>query len=873
MEYLLHALFEKQARLHPNNLAVKINNTTISYQELNLQANQFANYLIHQGIKQGDVVKICLERSIEMFIGILGILKCGAAYLPIDTDTPKHRLDLLFKDAPNPFLVSNTACYNSLHRITVPHKIISLGNLSNSFSNYPTTKPELNINKNTTAVILYTSGSTGTPKGVVLSHAALTNNILWHKDTYKHSEQDIVLQHASFTFDFSILEIFMALACGGLLVLARQKFHYDGFYLIELIKKEKITIIGSAPSLVRAYIKFPEFRNCISLKKVFLGGEALDRNLVNDFFKQSTAELINIYGPTECSISVLQWRCDPKNTKMPVPIGIPIANMKIILLDENQQIVKNGEIGEVHISGPGLGTKYLNRPDLTNEKFITNSIHSKLLYKTGDLAKKSKDGVYYFHGRTDHQVKISGQRVELGEIEFVLSSHKSISNCKITSYKINDKDLKIIAYVIPNKTLDLDRLNTYLSKSMPKYMLPNAYIEVEKFELSSNGKIDLTKLPKPDKNRIYTGISYKSPQNETQKKLSQIWEEILKMKPIGIKDPYHFLGGDSLGNILIHQLIETRIGHKIALDTFLKTNTIEAQAKIIDNLTISKKKLKVIFLRKKGTKSPIIITQTIHSEGIIFPNKIINDLPKDHPIIATIPFGLCPKKLPNSIAEAAKIYTKDLELISDSQEFILIGYSMGGLLASEMAHLLENKGKRIKYIYLLDSFHPTALINLINKNSYFNRILFYKKRIIQGNLKENILLVKYFTYFTYTRIKKLSTKRGQLSFMLRPLVLLGLVTKTEKLCKTFGNNNFLFAVNHQPKKITGQIILIVASDPNHSYNFKTPNSSLEENLFYLSKDISSEIKHYKVPFTHSSMLESSNLKTVTNIINEHLATS
>jgi len=299
-----------------------------------------------------------------MIIAVLGILKSGAGYGPIDNDTPLERLNHLVNETKSKILFTDSKIV-SKHSlgINLPLQCISLDSDWDEISTFSSLKPNVELKESNLAVILYTSGSTGTPKGVQLSHQSLVNRLIWDTKTYQHCAKDIVLQHASLAFDFSILEIFMALGNGGKLILARSDFQYESFYLIDLIQTEKITKMGSVPSLLKSYIDLPAFKQCTSLKYVFLGGEALSKNLQDMFFKNSSAELVNIYGPTEAAISVLNWTCKRKGNETIIPIGMPVDNITIYLLDENKKIVASDEIGEIYIAGVGVGIGYYNVTD------------------------------------------------------------------------------------------------------------------------------------------------------------------------------------------------------------------------------------------------------------------------------------------------------------------------------------------------------------------------------------------------------------------------------------------------------------------------------------------------------------------------------
>lgn len=859
MNTFLHSLFEKQVELNPDAIALKFQNEEVTYQELNNHSNKLANYLIKQGVKPGDKVVLYFDRSIEMVVAILGTLKSGAAYVPISPMTPKERFNFLLSDLENPIVISGQ---KNLENLNGKFKIIHLDESSKE----PTEVPLVKIDSLFTSVILYTSGSTGYPKGVLLSHRSLVNRIIWDAKTYKHSSDDIVLQHASYNFDFSILEIFMALANGGKLVLARPKFNYESSYLVELIQKEKITKMGSVPSLLKAYINLSTFENCTSLKQVFLGGETLHYNLQNLFFKKSTAELINIYGPTETSISVLNWACKRNDENKIVPIGFPVADMEVYLLDENKQQIADGEVGEIYIAGVGVANGYFKRPELTEKHFIKIPFVNNgkdVVYKTGDLGKKLPNGAYQFIGRKDSQIKIRGLRIELEEIEYYLNLNENIVSSVVSKIEADDGVDKLVAYIIPNQGIDINinEIKSDLIKHLPDYMVPSLFVHIDEFPMNSNGKVNRDGLPYPNKSNLLSNNTYSSAENETQKRLIQIWEKVLKIKPIGINDAFYDIGGDSLAFLEMHHYVEEEFGIKLPLSSLSKTFTLKEQAEILDFNPLEKYPSKHVHLLRNGVKTPIVFVHPILRSYDSL--KMMNRLNPNHPFIETLPFGLNQSFIPGSIEEAARIYVEEIESHYPYNEYILGGYSMGGHVALEMASILKGKGKSIKLIFLIDTIYPKVLKTLYN-NKYlvFRKIQFDLVELVKSDVATKKEIVSRIVNYVLRKAHLKSLSKSANEAQKKPKAL-PLFLKEEM------NQMLSLASEYRPKQFDGAAILVSAKrsqDSNNSYSSHKYNKSA---LYWQNNELK-KLKIYKIPSAHQLLMEDPNINEVAEKINEHL---
>ncbi|MCV3211987.1 amino acid adenylation domain-containing protein [Plectonema radiosum NIES-515] len=549
----IHQLFEEQVEHTPDNIAVVYEQQQLTYRELNTRANQLAHHLQKLGVAPDVLVGICVERSLEMVVGLLGILKAGGAYVPIDPMYPKEWIALLLEDSQPPVLLTQRRLLEILPKyqgqticLDADYEIIAQNSQVN---------PVSNVKIENLAYVIYTSGSTGKPKGVMLTHRAICNHMLWMQTDFPLTETDKVLQKTPFSFDASAWEFYLPLLAGAQLVMARPGGHQDSDRLIQTIVEQKITTLQLVPTLLRMLLENDKFANCQSLRNVFCGGEPLTVELQERFFAHLNAELHNLYGPTETCIDATYWTCKRGLNQQIVPIGRPIANAQAYILDKQLQLIPVGAIGELHIGGAGLGKGYLNRPELTAQKFILNP-HSKKaarLYKTGDLARYLPNGEIEYVGRIDHQVKIRGFRIELGEVEALLSQHPAVRETVVVVRSDSADSQRLVAYVVPHtkQTLTITELRNFLESKLPNYMVPQAFVMLEALPLTPNGKVDRKALPAPERIRPELEKAFIEPQTTVEKQLAAIWTQVLGLEKIGINDNFFELGGDSILSLQI----------------------------------------------------------------------------------------------------------------------------------------------------------------------------------------------------------------------------------------------------------------------------------------------------------------------------------
>jgi amino acid adenylation domain-containing protein len=505
----LDGLVETQVERTPQSIAANFGDAHLTFEELNRRSNQLARYLQSLGIGPEMPVGVCMERSLELVVALLGILKAGAAYLPLDPDYPEERLLFMLKDSQAQLLITQerllTIFTDGGPDFTVQK--ISLDSTWKSITCEDAENLKIPVDPMSPAYLIYTSGSTGVPKGVVNTHGGISNRLLWMQKSYQLTSDDRVLQKTPFSFDVSLWEFFWPLLTGASLVLARPGGHQECDYLVRLITEQQITTIHFVPTMLQVLLEEPGLEWCGSLKRLFCSGEVLPFDLQTRFFSRLRAELHNLYGPTEAAVDVTFWACPPTNPWPIVPIGRPIANTQVHILDRHLQPVPVGTAGELHIGGAGLARGYWRAPERTAENFIPNPFSQRpgaRLYRTGDLSRYLSDGCIEFLGRIDHQVKVRGIRIELGEIEAALNRHPEVEESVVIARETDAGQIKLVAYLVARTDREFSHceLRDFLQQRLPKYMVPADFVSLENFPLTPSGKIDRRRLPAPNLDQI-----------------------------------------------------------------------------------------------------------------------------------------------------------------------------------------------------------------------------------------------------------------------------------------------------------------------------------------------------------------------------------
>ncbi|WP_144219864.1 non-ribosomal peptide synthetase [Flavobacterium anhuiense] len=591
-------LFEEQAGKTPDAVAVVYEGEELSYRQLNERSNQLGHYLREQGVQADTLVGICLERSQEMLIGILGILKSGGAYVPIDPDYPIERIDYMIKDAGIGLVLSSETSHNVMSK-NPDFSVLCMDKDWDLVSGYPATKISNVLTASNLAYVIYTSGSTGTPKGVMNEHGGVVNRLLWTQSEYRLTADDSIVQKTSFSFDVSVWELLWSITCGAKLVFAKPEGHKDALYLKELIEDQNITTIHFVPSMLGVFLGLIELGDCPSLQRVLCSGEALHMDHVN-LFKEKfrNVRLDNLYGPTEAAIDVSSWEVPLEGSLSQVLIGKPITNTQIYILNNSLNLLPIGVAGELCIGGVQVARGYLNKEDLTNEKFIMNPFkEEERIYKTGDLARWLPDGNVEYIGRKDDQVKIRGYRIELGEIENALSCLPGVTQCCVLAKEDASGSKRLVGYVVPEGDFDKEVLQKELKLSLPEYMVPQLWVALDAIPLTGNGKLDKKSLPDPACSDL-SGKEYVPPRNETEEKLAEIWQNLLGLEQVGIYDNFFELGGHSLLATRLVSMIRKEFEIEIIIKDVFEFTSIEELSTYLRHKELKEKESQDITYKK-----------------------------------------------------------------------------------------------------------------------------------------------------------------------------------------------------------------------------------------------------------------------------------
>lgn len=707
--HYIHEAFEAQVERSPDRIAVVFEGKNVTFKQLNTRANQLAHRLRKSGVGPDVIVGACFERSLEMMVGLLAILKAGGAYVPIDPSYPSERISFIIDDTNLAIIVAQR---NLVEKLPPKKTRLLLCVDQSPELDADSENPCCEVAPQNLAYVIYTSGSTGTPKGVMISHAAVCNYLSWMGETFDLNETDRFLQKAPFTFDASVWEFYLPLSLGAQLVFAKPGGERDNTYLTNLIGREGITVIQFVPSLLRLFLERSSVEICGSLKHVFSGGEALTIDIQNNFSTRlPSASLYNLYGPTETTIYSTYWLCHTISGQNIVPIGKPIKNTEIYVLDHNLQLARRGEVGEIHIGGAGVAKGYLNRPELTMQRFIPNPFNKECgdrLYKTGDLARYLPDGNLEFLGREDQQVKIRGIRIELKEIESLLGRHPEIKDNVLVVNEVAPGEKRLIAYVVlrPRSVLTTSDLRAYLIKRLPDYMMPSTWILMEALPLSANGKIDRQALPAPSNQRPSLRQAFVEPRSEIETQLRQMWEELLNIEPIGVRDSFFELGGDSLLATQLLIKVEDVFARAIPPSSLIEEPTIEYLAKNISSPIDEKTFSSLVRIQPQGPKRPLFFIHPLGGEVLGY-RAMARHLGLDQPFYGLRARGLDGLTKPlTDIESMAAEYIEEIMMVQSQGPFLLGGYSSGGIIAFEMAQQLRRLGHEVEFLAILDEEAP-----------------------------------------------------------------------------------------------------------------------------------------------------------------------
>ena len=701
----LHKLFEEQVERTPGAVALEYEVNQLSYAELDRRSNQLAHHLQSLGVGPEVLVGLCVERSLEMVVGLMGILKAGGAYVPLDPSFPQGRLAYMIADSGMHVLVTHRQLDQSLP--VRPASIVHLdadwetiARQDTTTSKLPETRPE-NL-----AYVLYTSGSTGKPKGVAIPHSAVVNFLRSMQREPGFGSEDRLLAVTTLSFDIAGLEIYLPLVSGGATVIASREDSHDPATLMTRVKQSQCTVMQATPATWRALIE-AGWEGSRSLK-LLCGGEALPGDLAAALLSRC-AELWNMYGPTETTI----WSTIHKvpSAEGPVPIGRPIANTQVFILDGHRQLVPTGIVGELYIGGAGLARCYLARPELTAERFVDSPFEPNArLYRTGDRARWLTDGTLECLGRVDNQVKIRGFRIEPGEVESALARHAAVGQCVVVAREDSHGDKILAAYLEPRPDQpppQVADLRAHLSNDLPAYMIPSAFVILDKLPLTPNGKIDRNALPAPNQEHAEVTGEAAAPRDAIEQMLVQIWCKILNMQRIGIHDNFFELGGHSLLAVRIVAEIERLVDKRLPLATFLQAPTVADLADVLRREDWKPSWSSLTPIRPGGSKPPLFLMHS-HGGNVLEYYPLAKCLDADQPVYALQARGLDGNILKDQSFEAmVAAYLAELRSLQPEGPYFLGGYCLGGLLAFEAAQQLSAAGEEVALVVLIQTMNPT----------------------------------------------------------------------------------------------------------------------------------------------------------------------
>lgn len=713
-EICMHRLIEAQAERTPEAIAVVCGDQQLSYQAFNQQANQLAHYLRSLGVRSGDLVAISAERSPALLVAFLAVLKTGAAYVPLDPAYPHARRAYKLKDAQVSIVLSEAALLPDLPKSDA--QVVLLDQDWSKIAQYSQQNlPEL-ATPDHLAYVIYTSGSTGNPKGVTISHRSMVNHSLAIAKAYAISSQDRVLQFSSMSFDIIIEELFPSWISGAAVVLRRQE-HISANRLLAFVAAEQITVLNLPTafwhqlvgSSVLAQKAMP---SCVRL--VVVGGEKASRSLYLKWHQQvgTYPRWLNAYGPTETTVTATLY--DPAaspatltSRRNELPIGKPLDNLVLHVLDANLQPVPIGVAGELYIGGAGLSSGYLNRPDLTESRFIANPIspeRSDYLYKTGDLVRYLADGNVEFIGRADFQVKIRGFRIELGEIEAVLEKHPQVQQSVVLAQPDSAGEKRLVAYLLadPAEPLEMEQLRDFVALRLPDYMVPFAFVTLESLPLTPNGKVDRRALPPLSEIAPATARQIVPPRDELEQQLVTLWQEVLGVEAVGITDNFFELGGHSLLAAMLTDQIEQSFNRALPLSTVFQSPTIEQLAAELRQPEAKGCFAVLANIQPQGNQPPLFLC-----EGVSIYRSLVPYLGLDQPIYGLITSSPEQAVAPEALIEhLATQYVEKILAVQPQGPYYLGGLSFGGIVAFEIAQKLQALGQPVALVALLDSALP-----------------------------------------------------------------------------------------------------------------------------------------------------------------------
>ncbi|HZL78001.1 MAG TPA: amino acid adenylation domain-containing protein [Candidatus Limnocylindrales bacterium] len=740
----VHEWFEAQAARTPEAVAVVFEEHRLTYAELNRRANQLAHRLRKLGVQPDALVGICVERSLELVVGILGILKAGGAYLPLDPAYPKERLAFMLDDARPKVVLTQQRLINSLSKNAA--QLIAL-DLSGTFGAESLENPGCSPQLDHLAYVIYTSGSTGKPKGTLVTHKNVARLFQATEDWFHFGPEDVWTLFHSHAFDFSVWEMWGALGYGGRLVVVPYWVSRapDDFY--QLLKQERVTVLNQTPSAFRQLIQAEASAGRgqeLALRLVIFGGEALEMPSLKPWFERhgdQHPQLVNMYGITETTVHVT---CRPLTTadlKSGSVVGIPLPDLQVYILDQHRQLLPVGVPGEIYVGGAGVARGYLNRPELTGERFTGNPFSCEpgaRLYRSGDLARYLPNGDIEYLGRIDHQVKLRGFRIELGEIETALRARPEVREAVVIVREDTLGDQRLVAYLVARAGAkpDASTLRTRLAETLPEYMLPNAFVWLDQLPLTPNGKVDRKAMPAPETNIGVTSGDRDQPANLLELELIRLWRRLFQRENIGRHDNFFDLGGHSLLAARLATEINKLLGCKLPIAFLFQSPTVESLTRRLTGENWAPPWSSLVPLQPMGSEPPVFCVHGIGGDVYGFLD-LARELAPDRPVYGLQAVGLDGRQPRHTtVEEMAAHYAREIRSLQPEGPYHLVGTSLGGWIAYAVAQELTRQGSKVALLGLLDtratSDVPWTLYARVMAPYLADRLRFHFKKFLSG---------------------------------------------------------------------------------------------------------------------------------------------
>ena len=858
-----HAI-ERHAIQTPAAIAIRFQDQHQTYADLNQRANQIAHYLKSVGVTQGDRVAVCVQPCLEIGSSLMGIFKAGGVYVPLDPTHPPERLTAILQDTQANVLLTQSSLLPNLPSI-VDHSL-SLDTQWDIIQSFPTHNPDQTLDLDQTAYIIYTSGTTGKPKGVMASHRNLVNYILATQERLGFDQSDVMPSIARFTFSIAIFEMLSPLVAGGTLVILERDHILDFARLTKTL--EQLTMLHTVPSLMQKLLRYIQ-DNDLDLKKfhqvkhVFTGGDIVPPDLLETMkqvFQQAHVGVL--YGCSEVSSLCATFPVSRDHVLSKSRVGKPFNNVSIRLYDPNQKLVPIGVPGEIYVGGAGVTHGYLNRADLTEEKFVT--IDGQRFYRTGDMGRLGADGNLEFLGRADFQIKLRGIRIELGDIESALRQAPGVREGVVVAHEL-EAGKSLVAYIVldpttPTPTADIRR---FLQAKLPDYMVPAAFVKLEAMPLNPNQKVDRKALPLPTPETFIGDGTIVAPRDDLERQLTEIWERVLKIQPLGIHHNFFEVGGNSLLAVQMLTQVEKLLGKNLPLTALLQSSTIASLAETLRQDNGDNVAVEVVPLRATGTKPPLFCIY-----GVLLYRELMEQLPADQPVYGVFlqeevdllkqGRSAFSDSVFSSVSAIATLYLQVIRKLRPHGPYYLAGESFGGIVAFEMAQQLQADGEEVALVALLDSANPACIspLPLLQRIKIHRQHLSKQSHTYVLNLaKERFLLAPKKLFYSLSHVHRY----GKL-----------VADDRSEPDAEFYQDDVREAVRNQviqaykPKPYDGKVVLFRAME-------RDPFEGCKDHALGWGSLATGGLHIYDVPGDHIGILKEPNVRVMANYLQSYLA--